>query len=270
MNLESVGKKIDDIDVTISSRIIELFSAGLYSSPNKAFEELICNSYDAFASKVAVYSPDDPTVSNAYIWVCDNGEGLDVLLNNLPQEEIERIKEIAEDCISWIDDILLDKEETYKMQGYKLGRSISNLYFRDKYMQKKNNLFSAENANEGALHLLFYLTLFISKRTPDFFGIDNIETGRNPRLCGYLMKNLASLVEENDKQVLITTQNPAVLDGMNLHDDNQRLFVVTRKDNGATKIERIKLKPMRDGKDVQNKLSDLWMKGFLGGIPDNF
>ncbi len=55
MNLESVGKKIDDIDVTISSRIIELFSAGLYSSPNKAFEELICNSYDAFASKVAVY-----------------------------------------------------------------------------------------------------------------------------------------------------------------------------------------------------------------------
>lgn len=77
MNLESVGKKIDDIDVTISSRIIELFSAGLYSSPNKAFEELICNSYDAFASKVAVYSPDDPTVSNAYIWVCDNGEGLD-------------------------------------------------------------------------------------------------------------------------------------------------------------------------------------------------
>lgn len=77
MNLETVGKKIDDINVTISSRIIELFSAGLYSSPNKAFEELICNSYDAFASKVSVYSPDDPTVSNAYIWVCDNGEGLD-------------------------------------------------------------------------------------------------------------------------------------------------------------------------------------------------
>lgn len=25
---------------------------------------------------MAVYSPDDPTVSNAYIWVCDNGEGL--------------------------------------------------------------------------------------------------------------------------------------------------------------------------------------------------
>lgn len=89
MNLETVGKKIDDIDVTISSRIIELFSAGLYSSPNKAFEELICNSYDAFASKVSVYSPDDPTVTNAYIWVCDNGEGLDA-------DELKQLWKIGE------------------------------------------------------------------------------------------------------------------------------------------------------------------------------
>lgn len=76
MNLDTAGTKIDDIEVTISHRIIELFSAGLYSSPNKAFEELICNSYDAFASKVAVYVPSDLTVEGAYIWVCDNGEGL--------------------------------------------------------------------------------------------------------------------------------------------------------------------------------------------------
>ena len=76
MNLDTVGKKIDDIEVTISHRIIELFSAGLYSSPNKAFEELICNSYDAFASIVSVYVPSDFSVEDAYICVCDNGEGL--------------------------------------------------------------------------------------------------------------------------------------------------------------------------------------------------
>ena len=77
MNLDTVGRKIDDIEVTISHRIIELFSAGLYSSPNKAFEELVCNSYDAFASKVSVFVPSDLTVEGAYICVCDNGEGLD-------------------------------------------------------------------------------------------------------------------------------------------------------------------------------------------------
>ena len=81
MNFEfgRVGRKIDDIEVKISYKIIELFSAGLYSSPNKAFEELICNSYDAFADKVFVYVPDDLAVSGAYIWVCDNGEGLNPL-----------------------------------------------------------------------------------------------------------------------------------------------------------------------------------------------
>lgn len=78
MDLFKAGKKVDDIEVKISYRIIELFSGGLYSSPNKAFEELVCNSYDAFADKVSVFVPFDLTAEEAYIWVCDNGEGLNL------------------------------------------------------------------------------------------------------------------------------------------------------------------------------------------------
>lgn len=70
------GTKIDDINVEISYKIIELFSAGLYSSPNKAFEELICNSYDAFATRVSVYTSPDLAEEGSYIMVCDNGEGI--------------------------------------------------------------------------------------------------------------------------------------------------------------------------------------------------
>ncbi|HMO03749.1 MAG TPA: ATP-binding protein [Kiritimatiellia bacterium] len=77
MLIETAGTQVDTIPVHISYRIIELFSAGLYSSPNKAFEELVCNSYDAFADKVAVYVAPDLTVENAIIWVCDNGESMD-------------------------------------------------------------------------------------------------------------------------------------------------------------------------------------------------
>ena len=75
--LEKIGETVDTIRVTISYRIIELFSAGLYSSPNKALEELVCNSYDAFADSVSVHVSPDLTVDSAYIWVCDNGEGMD-------------------------------------------------------------------------------------------------------------------------------------------------------------------------------------------------
>lgn len=197
-----------------------------------------------------------------------NGEGLDVLLNNMPKEEIMQIKESAKDYISWIEDIFFDNEEIYKMQGYKLGRSKSNLYFRDKFMQKKNNLFSAENANEGALELLFYLTLFISRKTPDFFAIDNIENGLNPRLCRFLMKKICELAVKNGKQVLITTHNPAILDGLNLNDGSQRLYVVTRNDEGKTQAKRIQTKEQTG--EQRMMLSEMWMKGLIGGVPYNF
>ena len=196
------------------------------------------------------------------------GEGLDVLINNLTEEESEKLKEIAHQGIAWMEDIFCDKDDLYKIGGYKLGRSVSRLYFRDRYMQKKNSFFSAENVNEGALYLLFYLTLFISTRTPSFFAIDNIETGLNPRLCRFLMKQIAMLASDHQKQVLITTHNPAILDGLNLNDDNQRLFVVARKDDGQTRVERLRLKPETEGK--QFMLSELWQRGFIGGLPDNF
>ncbi|MBD3313639.1 hypothetical protein GF345_04310, partial [Candidatus Woesearchaeota archaeon] len=77
MEFETKGDKVDEIPVEINYRIIELFSAGLYSSPNKAFEELVSNSYDADADKVAVYIPDDLDLENTYTWVCDNGTSMD-------------------------------------------------------------------------------------------------------------------------------------------------------------------------------------------------
>jgi len=77
MKFDNIGKAVGKIPVHISYNIIELFSGNLYSSPNKAFEELVCNSYDAFAQKVAVYVPNDLTKEDAFLWVCDNGESMD-------------------------------------------------------------------------------------------------------------------------------------------------------------------------------------------------
>ncbi|NQU98071.1 ATP-binding protein [Candidatus Woesearchaeota archaeon] len=76
-DFETKGEKVDKILVEINYRIIELFSAGLYSSPNKAFEELVSNSYDADADKVAVYLSEDLESEDAILWVCDNGTSMD-------------------------------------------------------------------------------------------------------------------------------------------------------------------------------------------------
>ena len=66
-----------NIDVPLSYKIVRLFSEGLYQSANKAFEELVTNSFDAGATEVKVLLPSDPTDNDAMIAIADNGSGMD-------------------------------------------------------------------------------------------------------------------------------------------------------------------------------------------------
>ncbi|MHA7275379.1 ATP-binding protein [Arthrobacter sp. Hz1] len=67
---------VGEIPVKISYGIIERFSEGLYSSPNKTFEELITNSYDAGAREVWVYLSSDLSANGATLLVIDDGESM--------------------------------------------------------------------------------------------------------------------------------------------------------------------------------------------------
>ena len=195
------------------------------------------------------------------------GETLDVAIAGLKPDVWADLLERAK-CVSWLEDIVVDPTDHLKYQGHKLGKSQSTLYFHDKHMPAANNVFSAENVNEGVLHVLFHLTLFVSEGTPKVLGIDNVDTALNPQLCRDMMTQICELAAKHDKQALITTHNPATLDGLNLHDDEQRLFVVYRNDEGHTVTKRIRAKPQGEGQKL--KLSELWMRGHLGGIPRNF
>lgn len=73
----ALGDATDDIEVRLSYRIVELFSEGLYTSPNKAIEELVANSFDAGAQRVHVVLSSNLHDQNATIAVFDDGEGMD-------------------------------------------------------------------------------------------------------------------------------------------------------------------------------------------------
>jgi len=75
-NHRGAGDKIGEIGVAISHKIISLFSEGLYSSPNKAVEELVCNSFDAGAENVHVLISPNLKDDSATIVVIDDGEGM--------------------------------------------------------------------------------------------------------------------------------------------------------------------------------------------------
>lgn len=135
----------------------------------------------------------------------------------------------------------------------------------DRYLKDSLHFFDEKSTNEGFLFLLFYLTLFNSKDTPKFFAIDNIETALNPKLITKLTDYLIKRSFANDKQVIVTTHSPYVLDALDLANDEVRLFVARRNIDGHTRLERI---PYRE--DRKMKLSQLWMSGLIGGLPDNF
>lgn len=188
------------------------------------------------------------------------GEGLFKYLKELYQTEegITVLEEIKENLalLDWFDTIEVPKNQ------------LSNEYsvqIRDKYINETLAFFDERSTNEGFLYLLFYLTLFISKDTPSFFAIDNIESSFNPKLCKKVVKVLTELAKKHNKQVIVTTHNPFALDGLDISDDEQRLFVVRRNDDGHTKLKRVEYKP-----EYKKNLSELWMSGLIGGLPDNF
>src|SRR5438552_5741901 len=74
----AVGTATDTIDVRLSYKIVELFSEGLYASPNKAIEELVANSFDAGALRVLVLHSANMHDQDATIAVIDDGEGMGI------------------------------------------------------------------------------------------------------------------------------------------------------------------------------------------------
>lgn len=68
------------IPVPISYEIIQLFSEGLYQSPQKAIEELVTNGFDAGAKNVRVVLPsasDKATLAAESLFVVDDGTEID-------------------------------------------------------------------------------------------------------------------------------------------------------------------------------------------------
>jgi len=142
------------------------------------------------------------------------------------------------------------------------------LRIRDRYLAE-GVVFDQKSANEGFLFLLFYLTLFISPHTPRFFAIDNVDASLNPKLCQALMASMVTLAKQHDKQAIVTTHNPSLLDGLDLHDDDQRLFVVSRGLDGETRIRRVSPPKPLAGEDPV-RLSEAFINGYIGGLPKNF
>lgn len=143
--------------------------------------------------------------------------------------------------------------------------------FVDKYMKPERNVLSGYDASEGALFILFLAVLATHPRAPAFCAIDNADHGLNPGLATVLMKNFSDWILSNkdERQILITSHNPAVLDGLPLQNDKVRLFTVDRDNKGKTVIKRVVVDDRLLGLAEKGwTMSRLWMNKLIGGMPN--
>jgi hypothetical protein len=145
------------------------------------------------------------------------------------------------------------------------------LRFGDRFMAEGRNVLTGYDASEGALYVLFNAVLAAHPAVPPVFAVDNFDHGLNPRLARSLMANFCawSLQAPTPRQVLLTTHNPLILDGLDLTDDRVRLFAVDRSAQGRSVVKRVTLSEELLARAHDGwPLSRLWVMGELGGVPD--
>lgn len=219
-------------------------------------------------SDFMIYAPENtvlrtPPPESAIQPIGAKGEGLLKLLQSFTDDNYsDRLADmkIRLRLLGWFDDFLTPDAT---------ATATARLPIRDKWLAQDRAVFDQRSANEGFLYLLFYFTLIMSWRTPSFFALDNVDNALNPKLCSALMLQIVELAKKYDKQIICTTHNPSILDGLNLHDDEQRLYTVRRDSEGRTVVNRVRPpKPQPDETPV--RLSEAFMRGIIGGLPDHF
>ena len=168
------------------------------------------------------------------------------------------------ELIEWASDIHITKPKKSNLNpGVPSTRQV--IEFQDRFLKNKS-VFTGYDASEGALYVLFMLTLAMHPDVPGMFAIDSFDHALNPRLAKRITEIFSQLIIESGKTVFMTTHNPLVLDGLNLADERIRLFAINKNKYGYAELNRIQIS--QELLETGQSLSRLWINGLLGGVPE--
>lgn len=196
------------------------------------------------------------------------GGGLPEAVDSLASGTSKDFRECALDLIDWASDFDIGPpSKDFIASSVPTMRNV--IRFTDAYMKEKSETLSAYDASEGALYVLHLLVLAMHSQSPRTFAVDNFDQALNPVAARALAKTFSEKILEAKRQVLLTTHNPLVLDGLPLADDRVRLFRVERRPDGKTDVKRVPVKDLAKLKKRHGNqaVSRLWTEGRLGGIP---
>ena len=196
------------------------------------------------------------------------GGGLPEAVDALTQATRKRFRQEALSLIEWASDFDVGPPSAdFIASSVPTMRTI--IRFTDAYMKKNAETLSAYDASEGALYVLHLLVLAMHSQSPRLFAVDNFDQALNPLAARELAKVFSTEILRSGRQVLLTTHNPLVLDGLALDDKRVRLFAVERKRDGKTAVRAVPVKDLYALKEKHgpNAVSRLWTEGRIGGLP---
>ena len=167
------------------------------------------------------------------------------------------------DMIDWASSISVNAPKKNNINA-NIPTTRQVIEFADRYM-KDSAQFTGYDASEGALYVLFMLTLAMHPQGPAIFAVDSFDHALNPHLAKKMTEVFCQEIIKNGKTAFLTTHSPLVLDGLDITNDDIRLFAVDRNSKGHSQITRITVSPelLAEGQS----LSRLWINGRLGGVP---
>ena len=231
-------------------------------------------SYVIFSPATAVLRDVAPETQPKTPVGLSGGNLLSAVHNLVVQRDRDkRIWTICEDVlglIDWAKEIKLTSGVQQPLSSNKFSVKTT-IGFYDRFMEQGKNILSAREASEGALYALFLAVIAGHKAGPPLCAVDNADHSLNPRLARALMECLCRwyMAMEEPRQILLTTHNPLILDGLPLQDDRVRLFTVSRTSSGRTSIRRVVVdESLLEKAERGWSLSRLWVMGHLGGVPN--
>lgn len=167
------------------------------------------------------------------------------------------------DMIDWASSISVNAPKKNNINA-NIPTTRQVIEFADRYM-KDSAQFTGYDASEGALYVLFMLTIAMHPQGPAIFSVDSFDHALNPHLAKKMTEVFCQEIIKNGKTAFLTTHSPLVLDGLDIANDDIRLFAVDRNSKGHSQITRITVSPelLAEGQS----LSRLWINGRLGGVP---
>ncbi|WP_295426774.1 AAA family ATPase [uncultured Thiodictyon sp.] len=273
-----VQDRLEPRDGFVKSQMVRL----LWDSPERRFIEQL-QDYAIYSPNTRFLRGNDPdpeTRRPVGLFGGSLADAMDELMSLLldfdPEESTQEQRDAGEDLydsilelIDWAESVA-PETATRHLLSPSVPRVSRVLRFTDRYMADGRNQLTGYDVSEGALYVLFAAVLCLSPSAPGLLAVDNLDQALNPRLAARLTERLAVWLKAKspDRQLLFTTHNPAVIDGLNLADDEIRLFAVERNTSGHTQCERVVPTPELLALNREYPLSRLWLMGNLGAVPN--